>query len=257
MLTGSSPSPEETEEVVGGWSLSIYPEVLEAAGTYRVGGTRGGAVYVGPGDAVDPERTMRIAAGRAASKLKRYVVANRLNRLGTLTYAGEGCHDPVALRRDVGEFFRRLRAALGGDPFPYAWVPEWHPGGHGLHVHFTVGRFVPRTMIAGTWGRGFVHIKLLSDLPVGTSAFHEAYMAAGYLAKYVSKAFGEDRVLGLHRYEVAQGFQPKVVRVIALYLDDLIEEARKVIGARPTEVLHSDEWPMWSGPKAVVMRWSP
>jgi hypothetical protein len=48
------------------------------------------------------------------------------------------------------------------------WVPQWHPGGHGLQLHFAVGRYVPRTLIEQTWGRGFVHIKLLSGLPVGS-----------------------------------------------------------------------------------------
>jgi hypothetical protein len=50
----------------------------------------------------------------------------------------EALASPRQLRRDVGGFFRRVRGELGGDA--YLWVPEWHPGGHGLHVHFAVGR---------------------------------------------------------------------------------------------------------------------
>lgn len=42
---------------------------------------------------------------------------------------------------------------------PYLWVSEWHPGGHGLHVHFAFGRFV--RLGSMRFGRGFVHIKLL------------------------------------------------------------------------------------------------
>src|SRR5450756_1595543 len=53
--------------------------------------------------------------------------ANRLNRLGTLTYAGAGCHDPRQARADAGEFFRELREQLDGESLPYLWVPEWHP----------------------------------------------------------------------------------------------------------------------------------
>ena len=79
--------------------------------------------------------------------IRRYCAANRLNRLGTLTYAGEGCHDPSAVRSEVAAFFRRLRSELGGDRFPYLWVPEWHPGGHGLHLHFAVGRFIGQPLI--------------------------------------------------------------------------------------------------------------
>ena len=39
----------------------------------------------------------------------------------------------------------------------------------------------------------------------------------GYLAKYVSKSFGTDRVPGLHRYEVAQGFQPVSVEYLGAF----------------------------------------
>ena len=63
------------------------------------------------------------------------------------------------------------------------------------------------------WGRGIVHIKLIGDLPVGSGALEEARLAASYLAKYVSKNVADERVPGLHRYEVAQGFQPERVRL--------------------------------------------
>ncbi len=56
-----------------------------------------------------------------------------------------------------------------------------------------------------------MHIKLIGDLPVGSGALEEARLAAGYLAKYVSKSIGDERVPRLHRYEVAQGFQPETV----------------------------------------------
>ena len=93
--------------------------------------------------------------------------------------------------------------------FPYLWVPQWHPGGHGLHAHFAVGRFVPRRLIERSWGHGFVHIKLLDGLPVGSGTLGEARLAARYLARYVGRDVEEERRLaGLHRYEVAQGFQP-------------------------------------------------
>lgn len=148
------------------------------------------------------------AARRARGKVRRYCGANRLNRLGTLTYRGAVCHDPRLLRADVGGFFRALRKGLGGAPLAYLWVAEWHPGGHGLHVHFAVGRYVGRSLIEGAWARGYVHIKLLGDLPVGVGQLAEARRAAGYLSKYVGKSFDAARVPGLHRYEVAEGFQP-------------------------------------------------
>ena len=121
------------------------------------------------------------AGRRARARLRRYCAANRLNRLGTLTYRGEGCHDPELVRVHLGEFFRSLRDGLGGAAFPYVWVPEWHKSGHGLHAHFAVGRFVKRSLIESAWGHGFVHIKLLGDLPVGSGSLSEARIAAGYL----------------------------------------------------------------------------
>ena len=63
----------------------------------------------------EPERVGAEAARRARGKIRRYCAANRLNRLGTLTYAGEGCHDAVLLREHAAVFFRGLRRELGGD----------------------------------------------------------------------------------------------------------------------------------------------
>lgn len=131
----------------------------------------------------DSKRSAEEAGRRARVRLRRYCAANRLNRLGTLTYAGDGCHDPVEVRADLGDFVRNLQEGLGGSSFPYFWVPEWHKSGHGLHEHFAVGRYVPRRAIDAAWGRGFVHIKLLSGMPAGATSLAEARRAAGYLSK--------------------------------------------------------------------------
>ena len=149
------------------WSFNLYPQAGEGGGCF-VPTLRARPVTAGP--AVDRERSEREAARRARGRLRRYCAANRLNRFATLTYAGAGCFDPVQLRADVGEFFRGLRRELGGEPLPYAGAPEWHPGGHGLHVHFAVGRYVGQRLIADVWGRGIAHIKLIGDLPVGSGA---------------------------------------------------------------------------------------
>src|SRR5215211_7483380 len=187
------------------WSFNLYPDAGEGGGCFvpSLRRERDG------GGAPDPERSGQEAARRARAKLRRYCAANRLNRFATLTYAGAGCFDPQRLRLDVADFFRGLRRELGGKPLPYAWASERHPGGHGLHVHFAVGRYVRQTLIRDVWGRGIVHIKLIGDLPVGSGALEEARRAAAYLAKYVSKNIGDERIPRLHRYEIAQGYQPK------------------------------------------------
>jgi hypothetical protein len=240
-----------------GWVLSVYPEAGEAGGTFRYAGRparRGGA----GGPAADPERSKAEAARRARGKLRRYCAANRLNRLGTLTYAGVGCHDPRALRRDLASFFRSLRRLLGGGAFPYVWVPEWHKTDHGLHAHFAVGQHIKRGVIERAWGRGFVHIKLLGDLPVGAGRLEEARKAAGYLAKYVGKAIDERRIASHHRYEVAQSFQPRVVPVYGRSADEAIEAAshRWMGGRQPTYVWSSAQQREWKAPPAVWVSWA-
>ena len=209
------------------------------------------------GSARDPLRAAEEAGRRARGRLRRYCAANRLNRLGTLTYAGQGCHDPKQVRADVGEFFRCLRSGLGSAALPYVWVPEWHKTDHGLHLHFAVGQYVAQRLIREAWGRGFVSIKLLSDLPVGSGALEEARKAAGYLSKYVAKTFTDPnaRVLGLHRYDVAQGFQPEPVRLCGRSSADVIGQACELLGAAPARRWSSGEVAGWAGPPAIWAQW--
>lgn len=234
--------------------MTLYESAGEAGGgwiTNRPSTRR----YVPAGEAKDPDRSAVEAARRARGKIRRYCTANRLNRFGTLTYAGAGNHDPLLLREHLGVFFRSLRVGLGGDPFPYVWVPEWHKSGHGLHAHFAVGRYVRRSVIDAAWGRGFVHIKLIGDLPVGSGTLAEARVAAGYLAKYAGKDFDHEKLPGLHRYEVAQRFQPPFVKLTGRHLDDVIGEASQVMGAPPGYVWQSQMAEGWLGPPAVWAQW--
>ena len=243
-----------------GWRITLYLDAREAAGVYRSTTDMWAKERNPPGECRDPERSRLVAASRARTKVRRYCASNRLNRLGTLTYAGGGCHDPVALRRDLSQFFQRLRTAMGGRNFAYLWVPEWHHSGHGLHAHFAVGRFVKRGHIEEAWGRGFINIKLLGDLPVGSGTLEEARQAAKYLSKYVVKDFddaaGEARVVGLHRYEVAQGFQPRTDRVFGRTLSEAVDRAAERMGCLPRTVSSSDTWEGWTGPYAVSMSWA-
>lgn len=241
-----------------GWSLSLYPAAGEAGGSF-VPSRRPARVYVPGTPARDPERARAEAARRARGKVRRFCAANRLNRLGTLTYRGAGCHDPRQVRSDVAAFFRALRAASGGAAFPYVWVPEWHKTDHGLHVHFAVGRFIARSKIETAWGRGFVHIKRLSDLPVGSTTLHEARRAAQYLSKYVTKSFDPDdrhHLAGLHRYEVAQGFQPAVVRFTGASSHDVLMGAVGQMGGElPSQSWSSADAEDWQAPPAVWFAW--
>lgn len=234
------------------WSLTLYPLAGEAGGCFQ----RRGGLPEGRGGEPDVVRAMEEAVRRARAKVRRYCAANRLNRLATLTYAGEGCFDQAALRADVGCFFRELRAELGGKAFPYLWVPEWHPGGHGLHVHFVVGQFVKRSLIERVWDRGRTHIKLIGDLPVGSEALEEARKAASYLAKYVAKNVSDARVPRSHRYEVAQGFQPEAIYLTGSSEADVLAQACAIMGGQPSRSWSSSQAEDWKAPPAYWHAWS-
>jgi hypothetical protein len=180
-----------------------------------------------------------------------------LNRLGTLTYRGAGNHDPSLIRNHLGAFFRDLRTGLGGDPFPYAWVPEWHKTDHGLHAHFAVGRFLKRRMIEAAWPHGFVSIKLIGNLPVGSTPLSEARVAGAYLAKYVAKSFADPvaRDMGSHRYDVAEGFQPERLRFTGTSRTEVLAKASAHLGATPAVVWDSSEADAWQGPPTVWAQW--
>src|SRR5665213_459677 len=234
------------------WALSLYPDAGEGGGCLSV--RRRVLPSEGPPNAV---RAAEEAGRRARAKIRRYAAANKLNRLGTLTYAGEGCHDALRLRDDLAGFFRELRGGLDRGRFPYLWVPQWHPGGHGLHAHFAVGRFVPRGLIEDAWGNGFVHIKLLDGLPVGSGPLAEARLAARYLARYVGRDLEDERRLsGLHRYEVAQGFQPAKIECYGASAEDAIERASGYMGSQPEQVWLSSSVEGWRGPPACWAQWN-
>jgi hypothetical protein len=234
------------------WLLNLYPGAAEAGGCLLTPARPWNGRY--PVERSD-DRSASEAARRARGKVRRYCAEHRLNRLGTLTYAGDGLHDPIVLRRDLRRFFRALRAEVGA-AFPYLWAPEWHPGGHGLHVHFAVGRYVHYLTIRRAWGHGHVHIKLLGDLPTGSGSLGEARLAARYLSKYVSKDLGQSGPSGLHRYEVAEGFGPKVTRLTGVSPADVLERASAIMGAEPELVWDSSDEPLWDGPHAIWAQWS-
>lgn len=240
------PRPESA-----GWRLALYPGAGEAGGSFRALGDR--ARSGGGGWEYDPGRSADEAVRRARAKVRRYCAANLLNRHITLTYRGEGCHDPAAARADVGAFFRRLRRMLGGDPMPYLWVPEEHPGGHGYHFQCAVGRYVPRQMIEEAWGQGFIKIRLHGDLPVGSGVREEARSAARYLSKYLDKTFRGGS--GLNRYDCAQGFQPAVEGIVGPTVEAVTDAASDRMGGRPDVVFRPDQHDGFRGPPTVWMQW--
>lgn len=254
----SSPLSRPSTALRAGWRFSLYPDAAEGGGAlYRPRDPDSIHKRGSAGLAKDADRSAVEAGRRARASVRRYCAANRLNRLGTLTYAGNGCFDPLQVREDLGEFFRNLRMGLGGEPIPYLWVPEWHPGGHGLHAHFAVGQFVTRKAMTEAWHHGFFKMKPIGDLPVGSGSLSEARRAAGYLSKYIAKTFteAESRREGLHRYDVAQGFAPTVVSLTGLSSDEVIEQASTYFDAAPARRWDSSQNEDWVAPPAVWAQW--
>jgi hypothetical protein len=119
-----------------------------------------------------------------------------------------------------------------------------------------VGRYVPRRVVEEAWGHGFIKIKLIGNLADGSGGRAEARIAGGYLAKYASKDFDQARVPGLHRYEVAQGFQPEEVLVFGTSSQEVIERASEYLGAAPERVWISSVSEGWRVPPACWAQWA-
>ena len=246
--------PLFASRVEGQWRLRLYRNASEAGGSFQHAYKSSGSANRGVrGEALNPERSAEMASRRASSRLRRYVVANRLNRLGTLTYA-QSCEDQRQVRRDIGDFFRKLNSEIGA-PYPYLWVPEWHPKGHGLHVHFVVGRYVPRSKIQRSWERGWVHIKLLGHVPIGHGTLGEARRAATYLAKYLRKGLDDNHEFNLRRFDAARGFAPKSELIVGRSAEDVTAEASARMGDSPGYVWRSRDQEDWVGPSAIWMSW--
>lgn len=179
-----------------------------------------------------------------------------------LTFADslQGPEGRAECMRRVAAFAERLTAVTGRQPYWYS--PELHPGGHGWHVNFFVGRRIPHDQVETIWGAGYVWVKdWAADSRIrsmNAPLIVAIRLGASYGCKYASKDWSEE-VLdgGAHRYEVAQGFQPdeRAERVATL------AEAWAFVhgvfgGCVPERVWSSDEAEDWDAPPVYCFTWS-
>ena len=196
-----------------------------------------------PNGGSPPETPDDRAARRARSAVRRYAVANGINRLATLTRADQ-THDVGLVLADFAAFGRRLRAAYPG----VAWVRvlERHRSG-ALHVHVGLSGFVPKERVASLWPHGFVDVRKVRARSGGGR--NSARVTARYLSKYVVK--DPVRTGAGHRYEVRQGFQPASVRASAWSVDELLDLF--AVSSVPEYRWDSDTEPTWTGPPVVYI----
>jgi hypothetical protein len=170
------------------------------------------------------------ASRRARTRLRRYAVANRLRYLWVLTIdpAASGAleRDLTRSKRAVAEWVKRgLRGEVGYEG-AYVIGFERHKSG-AWHINVLLGEYLPQDRMTASWGRGHTWVSKFRGRQ-GESMRDAARRAAGYVAKYVSKEFA-DLPGGVHRYEVAQGFAVREVRVFALSATGLVEECGREI----------------------------
>jgi len=214
---GASSSLELGTKLGSSCSVRIWPEAREASWyvkpRLRVPGSPKGGDPPGGGSGrasqeLSPRSDER-AARRAKAAVRRYCKANCISRHLTVTYKpGHERSSRGEVLRDVAAFRKRLFAEVGRR-FPFVAVPERGSKNGRWHCEIGLGRYVPHKTLERLWGHGWVSVHRYSDRHKTSDEIKNASQVAGYLSKYVGKAFLEtEREAGEHRYEVAQGFQP-------------------------------------------------
>lgn len=199
--------------LVGGRVLAtVRPGAAEATAVWLGSATERSADTAWSATA-DEERA-KLNAKRSLLRMKstarRYAIANLLTVNWTLT-SEEPTFERASIIRRVNRFLTALRVELG-EAFPYVYVLELHPGGHGYHVHLLLQeRFIDKHKMQRMWG-GIVWFARHHRDSAGNKlkARHGARQAAGYLLKYVTKDWGPGS--GEHRYERSTGFNEEEVR---------------------------------------------
>ena len=190
-------------EVESRWLLNLYPDAAEAGGCLV-----SGAAVVTAGSRMSATRIARLSRRSAAPEGRPPVLRCEPAQPSRDAHVcGRGLPRPAPVPGRRGGVLPAAHRIVG-KPFPYLWVPEWHPGGHGLHAHFAVGQFVHWRTIKAAWGRG--HRRHPDAQQSAGRIWRAGRGAAGGAVPVEVRRQGPRRrgPAGLHRYEVAQGFAP-------------------------------------------------
>ena len=226
---------------LNGLKLLIYPECGEVLLVPNVPpqvGARGTAGRAAGKD--DRQRTGQRSVSslqRSRARVRRYLAANRLDLLTTLTFSPPQT-DWLAASEEVGKYLRKLRRRYG----PFAWlrVVEAHranKGGvsTGWHAHIAHRLQVPHSDLDSLWegggsntvafrGRGKepAHARLFTYIVKDFAATGEEYDAIGLMVPR-----------GARLYEVARGFQPVRIERDVASVDEANDVVATVCGVIP------------------------
>lgn len=240
---------EATKLATGTYALRFYPRCGEAVVFRPMVEARRQRDKEG---SKDPEASAVSAGHRARTMVRRLATEHRLSRMVTLTNREKtAVVDRDAVVRAVGLFIRRLRREFPGIRYIYAL--ELHPGGHGWHVHMLVDRYMAKNRIAACWGHGFVDVRRHKGRDDGASPVGRARKLAAYLAKYIAKALDENRSIGRHRYERAQGMSVTCAEGDGEF-DAVVTWVFQQWGGRVCWSWWSGDDDEWRGPRTFVLR---
>jgi hypothetical protein len=192
----------------------VWPSALEASATPQLRSPQSHRSTPGvPGE--QSGDAARVAASRATSLIRRFIVGNDLDALLTVTLDSDGCvaRTKVLLKNALRQARRAQDLA-----FPYVWVPERANKTGRLHVHL-VTRMLSAQRLAEFWQLGMTRLDLVDTVEDRRA-----------LATYLAKDF-ESLVPGFQsRYSPSRGFGIEAIEITAASPREFIERAGAVLG---------------------------
>ena len=221
------------------WAFSLYPEAGEGGGCLvgaaarlvavgrppdrGAGGGGGGAAGAGE----DPP-----LRGREPAEPARHADLSRA-RAATIR-----CSCAAIWRGSSASCARGLAAGA----FPYVWVPQWHPGGHGLHAHFAVGRFVPRGLIERLGARLRAHQAARRAAGrLGRARRRRGWRPATWLATSAATSRTSAGWRGCTATRSRRASSRTKIECYGASAEDVIERASRLMGSEPERVWLSVE----------------
>ena len=137
----------------------------------------------------------RRAHGPAVKSVRQFCVRWSLTKMWTFTFK-TAQWDKKLVKSHMNAFLMRWRMLNGGKPFPYVYVIELHPEGHGYHVHVGVpgGMFTDFFQLRRVWGHG--RIRFDQNSRHSGESRNDARRLAIYLSKYLAKDVNDDHAKG-------------------------------------------------------------